>query len=836
MKISDKNKKILITLCGLVALVLIIGISSARYVIKKGQDDPAIFASACVQTTYEDDGNIHLGRAYPMLDAEAMDLKPSKVRLSNICGNSLEVTLNLEVLDTTTMQDSSLKLRTDGDYTIEPKVLTDFESAEPTLDNAKSAYTIATIRFQPYEVLEFDLRVWMKDSIGLGEEENKEFHGKFSMTNEEVEREFTLAEQKLLNDNGGYDAIVAKGEPNFSVGSYHNLYEKVSETKESSEVISFYATGNYEFANDYTFDIHSGNFLLSEISKENDKSIQGKYYCAQKNGNDCKKIYKILEGDYLKPGEKYSYWTNPDQYELWYEFGVGEKITTGTGFYVDNEDGLLHLSGVNEQDQINNESIGKYLMADTFTDEGEWLIKILGIEEDPEQEVGFAETIGTFNYSLTSNNNKTVGKSIMKDEEKGTYTLTDIVKNVSYGEEYIGYYTCNNNETTCSYIYKIETVDGTTAKTGQTYSLSYKHWNCVTLIEEYYTDTAKSKITKVEEISGKMTDEIYEEKGMYSTKDGIDEVFYYRGDVQNNNIQFGTYQFDGYMKKYSYDYGFYDSLQACGSGCVQLYKKGDPIYWKIVRTNGDGSLRLLYNGNIPGNNNDKNFVYYGPHEGFHTENQSTIGFMNGHEGNSYESTHDNFSVSSPLGELRDWYNLHIANSDAEKYVYDSYFCNDREPMKSGYPIGNTGLGYGKNITYYKGYERIYENKRPSLFCAQTNDRLTKYNSYGNKAYQNTYIVNPSIGLITADELMYAGLTSNSSLKTKTYADSNFPYYTMTPSHYNNSGYIFAFYQKYLRSYHSGSYMAIRPVININSHIELEGDGTVSNPYRIKGAN
>ncbi len=72
---------------------------------------------------------------------------------------------------------------------------------------------------------------------------------------------------------------------------------------------------------------------------------------------------------------------------------------------------------------------------------------------------------------------------------------------------------------------------------------------------------AKEAIKAKGEVTLSQTSEQANENGMYKTVDNDGDTYFYRGDVKNNNVKFA---------------GF---------------------YWKIVRINGDGSIRLIYNGN-----------------------------------------------------------------------------------------------------------------------------------------------------------------------------------------------------------------------------------------------
>ena len=95
----------------------------------------------------------------------------------------------------------------------------------------------------------------------------------------------------------------------------------------------------------------------------------------------------------------------------------------------------------------------------------------------------------------------------------------------------------------------------------------------------------------------------YAISGIFASEDEDGVSYYYRGNVNNNNVQFGEYTSDYYVYQDSEGL-YYQSLESCqetawqSDSCTQvkLANAGDKMYWKIVRVNGDGSLRLIYNG------------------------------------------------------------------------------------------------------------------------------------------------------------------------------------------------------------------------------------------------
>ena len=104
---------------------------------------------------------------------------------------------------------------------------------------------------------------------------------------------------------------------------------------------------------------------------------------------------------------------------------------------------------------------------------------------------------------------------------------------------------------------------------------------------------------------GTMNNPEYVTNGLYSMEDEDGISYYFRGNVNNNNVQFGEYTSDYYVY-YDGSGRYFQTLESCEAytesmsygTCTQvkLASTGDKMYWKIVRVNGDGSLRLIYNG------------------------------------------------------------------------------------------------------------------------------------------------------------------------------------------------------------------------------------------------
>ena len=265
--------------------------------------------------------------------------------------------------------------------------------------------------------------------------------------------------------------------------------------------------------------------------------------------------------------------------------------------------------------------------------------------------------------------------------------------------------------------------------------------------------------------------------------------------------------------------------------------------WRIVRVSGDGSVKLiLHNDNTAGvanpcdaanNNASAAFARYSgeTYKSVFNENYNDnayVGFMYGTVGSStYAATHANTNKSTILTNLETWYTNNLKTyADT---IADTVWCNDKTNVTdtSYDPWGWTpnGYGYGKNVTYYGATQRLIStNGRtggtgPSLKC---NSGLSKINS--------------KVGLITADELAYAGYAA--ALKnTTTYLQENATgtdWLSLSPSVFFS---VYAFVWSVnggsgdFGNYSVNSDGGVRPAISLIISTTISGGtGTSEDPY------
>ena len=271
------------------------------------------------------------------------------------------------------------------------------------------------------------------------------------------------------------------------------------------------------------------------------------------------------------------------------------------------------------------------------------------------------------------------------------------------------------------------------------------------------------------------------------------EVYYYAGNTTNNWVKFAN------------------------------------LYWRIIRTNHDGSIRLLYVGishdTTAGNigkstfNTSKNSPKY-------------VGYKYG-EDTSLDTIRNNTTDSAIKTFIDSWYQNKLTNYT--KYLSTSaVYCNDRSE--------GTGQTYSASADfnfapYYRmDYDTDGAKANPSYNCTDIRDAFSVDNTSAKLDYP--------VSLMTADEIAFAGgvafqtmntpyawfISNSAGTQVSTYWWSLSPFYWYI-------GYAYVWYWNSDNAYLSINSVvdsfAVRPAISLKSCIKYStGDGTSESPYEI----
>ncbi len=273
-------------------------------------------------------------------------------------------------------------------------------------------------------------------------------------------------------------------------------------------------------------------------------------------------------------------------------------------------------------------------------------------------------------------------------------------------------------------------------------------------------------------------------------------------------------------------------------------------YWRIIRTNEDGGLRLLYAGSSPTAEDAYiSTMAYNP-----TYNNTTyVGYMYS-TGSSLSAIRGNGTSSPIKSTLDNWYTSDLQSYD--KYISKTaIYCNDR----------STQDGWSSSGTmYYNGRTKFYTNKsdnsknHPSFKCGVNGSGSLNTDSPDAERKKDMFSVSGAsggngaltkpIGLITADEIVFAGgfygtnnpdayYYRNSSGGSST--GTNW-WWTMSPYGFDGSSSV-AYVFHVIGSSDAGQLNSdivsnasgvVRPVISLKSCVQLKGSGTTDSPYEV----
>ena len=278
---------------------------------------------------------------------------------------------------------------------------------------------------------------------------------------------------------------------------------------------------------------------------------------------------------------------------------------------------------------------------------------------------------------------------------------------------------------------------------------------------------------------------------LYTSTEDSKTVYYFAGNATDNWVKFGK------------------------------NASNQDLYWRIIRTNSDGGVRLLYHGT----STTATDAYIGRSVfNSNADNIAYVSYMYGNLG-SVANARENTTDSTIKKIIDNWYKDNL-NTNYGKYLSTTaVYCNDRSTSD------NTNFG---------AYTRLNTNKTPSYDCAATEDKFTVDTSTGNGKL--TY----PIALMTADEVTFAGgLWTENAPTWYHYNSANGSstgstfWWLLSPySWYGGGTFVFGVegssHPGYLGSGFVNDTYGVRPAISLKSCIKYStGNGSASDPYTIK---
>ena len=288
---------------------------------------------------------------------------------------------------------------------------------------------------------------------------------------------------------------------------------------------------------------------------------------------------------------------------------------------------------------------------------------------------------------------------------------------------------------------------------------------------------------------------------LYTSTENGTTVYYFAGNATDNWVKFGKNE------------------------------SNQDLYWRIIRTNSDGGVRLLYHGT----STTATDAFINPNTAFNKTSYDPmyVGYMYGTSG-SLVNNRKNTNSSTIKTTIDTWYASNLEAKGYTKYLSTTaVYCNDRSNPAGGYNTGNSRF-------YYGAYTRLDTNKTPSYDCTTTEDKFTADKSTGNGKLDHP------IALMTPDEISFAGGLIWTNAPTWYYKNSangsstgSTWWWLLSPVDWRDS-YPYVFFvggssnPGFLGSNGVDYTGAVRPAISLKSCVKYSsGNGSASDPYTIK---
>ena len=382
---------------------------------------------------------------------------------------------------------------------------------------------------------------------------------------------------------------------------------------------------------------------------------------------------------------------------------------------------------------------------------------------------GYTVTLNAINGTVTAPTSKVIGRT-----GTATFTVTPISGAVYESD-------------TCNGTYSNNTYTLTNISSNKTCTLTFK------VLPTLYAKLLADKSTRPDRGGFSSVLTTNNTKTLYTSTENGTTVYYFAGNATDNWVKFGK------------------------------NASNQDLYWRIIRTNSDGSVRLLYHGT----STTATDAYIGT-SAFNSSfnNIAYVSYMYGNLG-SVANARENTTNSTIKKIIDNWYKDNL-NTNYGKYLSTTaVYCNDRTYTVDG------------SNTYFGAYTRLMTNKTPTYDCSATEDKFTVDSSAGNGK-----LTHP-IALMTADEVSFAGGLWATNAQTWYYYNSanksstgSTWWWLLSPFSWNGSravvfGVRGSSYPGYLSGFIVNSTDGVRPAVSLKSCVKYSsGDGSASAPYTI----
>lgn len=296
----------------LFTLTLTIGTGYGLYISTSVKDDENATTLDCFKAYFSHSDTIELKNIDPVVNEEGRETSPYTLTITNICSESKELQIRLNVLPETTFDTTALTLEAAGNIELDTILYKNLPNAKTSNENVVTSKLVGKIAIEPNETIRTNIKLWFdeKKSPELSKEDI--FKAQFELIDTASTIKATFSEVLLNNTKTTTDT------KDYSEASY---VEEGLHQVDTDEGKSYYYRGivnnNYVKFGTYTWRIVGIN-PDNSIKLVLEKSATSMYYSDKTNAIDYTGLKYIYYDETINNNVT-------DFLEQWYKTNITDK-------------------------------------------------------------------------------------------------------------------------------------------------------------------------------------------------------------------------------------------------------------------------------------------------------------------------------------------------------------------------------------------------------------------------------------------------------------------------------------------------------------------------------
>lgn len=196
--------------------VLTIGTGYGLWVATKESTEKSATTLNCFKVYFSNGDTIEMKNIDSVVNEEGIESSPYTLTITNICSETKELQVRLNVLNDSTIDTNALTIQAAGNIEKEITLYKNLSNTKSTLEDVNQSKLIGLASIQPNETVRTNIKMWFDEKKAPNIDKNAIFKARFELIDTESSIKATFAENILSN----IGVIESKGNPNVNTASF----------------------------------------------------------------------------------------------------------------------------------------------------------------------------------------------------------------------------------------------------------------------------------------------------------------------------------------------------------------------------------------------------------------------------------------------------------------------------------------------------------------------------------------------------------------------------------------------------------------------------------------